>query len=30
MAKGKNKRISKKGKQAKKGDKHTFAKKEWF
>ena len=30
MAKGKNKQISKKGKVAKKGDRHPFTKKEWF
>ena len=30
MAKGKNKRISKKGKGAKKGEKHPFLKKEWY
>lgn len=30
MAKGKNKQISKKGKTAKKGDRHPFTKKEWF
>jgi len=30
MAKGKNKQISKKGKSAKKGDRHPFTKKEWF
>jgi len=30
MAKGKNKQISKKGKAAKKGDRHPFTKKEWF
>lgn len=30
MAKGKNKQISKKGKTAKKGDKHPFTKKEWY
>ena len=29
MAKGKNKKISKRGK-GKKSDKHTFLKKEWF
>ena len=29
MAKGKNKRLGKKGKGNKKGDKHTFLKKEW-
>ena len=30
MAKGKNKQLSKKGKIAKKGDRHPFTKKEWF
>ena len=30
MAKGKNKKLSKKGKVTKRGDKHTFSKKEWF
>lgn len=30
MAKGKNKQVSKKGKVAKKGDRHPFTKKEWF
>jgi small subunit ribosomal protein S3Ae len=30
MAKGKNKKLSKKGKIVKKGDKHPFLKKEWF
>lgn len=30
MAKGKNKKLSKKGKVIKRGDKHTFSKKEWF
>jgi len=30
MAKGKNKKISKKAKNAKRGDKHPFLKKEWF
>lgn len=30
MAKGKNKQVSKKGKAIKKGDRHPFAKKEWF
>jgi small subunit ribosomal protein S3Ae len=30
MSKGKNKQISKKGKVAKKGDRHPFTKKEWF
>ena len=30
MTKGKNKQVSKKGKVAKKGDRHPFAKKEWF
>lgn len=30
MAKGKNKQVSKKGKVAKKGEKHPFTKKEWF
>jgi len=30
MAKGKNKKLSKKGKVVKKGDKHPFTKKEWF
>lgn len=30
MAKGKNKQVSKKGKAAKKGERHPFTKKEWF
>jgi small subunit ribosomal protein S3Ae len=30
MAKGKNKKISKKAKNAKRGEKHPFLKKEWF
>lgn len=30
MAKGKNKKISKKGKAAKRSDKHPFLKKEWY
>ena len=30
MAKGKNKKISKKAKMAKRGEKHPFLKKEWF
>lgn len=30
MAKGKNKKISKKGKMAKKNEKHPFLKKIWF
>ena len=30
MAKGKNKKLSKKGKNVKRGDKHPFTKKEWF
>jgi small subunit ribosomal protein S3Ae len=30
MAKGKNKKLSKKGKIVKKGEKHPFTKKEWF
>ena len=30
MAKGKNKKLSKKGKLVKKGEKHPFTKKEWF
>jgi small subunit ribosomal protein S3Ae len=30
MAKGKNKKLSKKGKVVKKGEKHPFTKKEWF
>ncbi len=30
MTKGKNKKLSKKGKVVKKGDKHPFLKKEWF
>ena len=30
MAKGKNKKLSKKGKITKRGDKHPFLKKEWF
>lgn len=30
MAKGKSKKVPKKDKAGKKGDKHTFAKKEWF
>lgn len=30
MAKGKNKKISRKDQKRKKNDKHSFAKKEWF
>ena len=30
MAKGKNKRLPRKGKNAKRSDKHTFLKKQWF